>query len=397
MKFLLLCLFSFSVHAGSLQELIQLTQERSHYIELLREEGRRLDAQTRQAGSLANPTVMLQLGQIEAGGARGDVVDVTLVQPLPWFGKRGAQVKQYESLKKIHLLDGKLSELALEHYVLKTALRRSALKELTAHALERRRRFELLRKSLRSRPQVSPIQRVEQGLVENQLRMLERGIVLLEAEYRTLGRVLTQWLGKEFVLDVDWSRAPKLGGLAEWEQRLESESPEARRRQYTREGLAAELRATELAAYPDWQLGVNYRQEKLAPANNFYHAVVGLSLPLFDRGQHQEAKVRAEMRVTEARSELTRLQLKADLVTAYEDAQAQVQLMQTFNMQLIEQSERQFAEAEGEFRKGRIDAPTFLATDGQIHESIDTAFQTTIDAILAYNQLRLFVGLSPEI
>lgn len=397
MKYFFLLFVSFQVTAGTLQELIQLTQERSHYIELVREESRRLDAQTHQANSLANPSVMMQLGQAETAGVRGDVVDVTLLQPLPWFGKRKAQVQQFESLKKIHLLDGKLSELALEHYVLKTALRMAALKELTGHALERRRRFELLRKSLNARPQVSPIQRVEQSLIENQLRMLERGIVILESEHRTLKRVLAQWLGKDFELDVNWNTPPKIGLLSDWEERLERESPEVQRRQFTNEGFAAELKAAELAAYPDWQLGVNYRKEKLLPANNFYHAVVGLTLPIFDHGQHQEAKIRAEMKVHEARFGLTKLQLKNDLVSAFETARSQVQLMRTFNMRLIDQSERQFDEAEGEFRKGRIDAPTFLATDDQIHESIDTAFQTAMDAIMAHNQLRLLVGLSPEI
>ena len=397
MKIFFLVFFSFPLHAGTLRELIQLTQERAHYIELIRQEARAYDAQLRQAGTLSNPNLMLQLGQIESAGSRGDVIDVTLTQPLPWFGKRQAVIEKQESQKKLVLLEGKQSELTLEHYVLRLALRIAALKELTGHAIERRRRFELLRQSLLARPQLSPIQRVEQGLIENQLRVLERGIVMLESEQRTLTRTLHNWLGQEFELKLDWTRPPEIGALQDWEDRLIAESPEYKRRQFTQDGLQAELKAAELQSYPDWQLGMNYRQEKLAPQNNFYHAVIGLTLPLFDRGQHQEAKLRAEMRVNEARFSLTQLRIKEELVTAYEKAQSQIRLMKTFNMGLIHKSERQFKEAEKEFRKGRIDAPTFLATDDQIHESIDTAFQTTIDAIEAHNQLRLMVGLSPEI
>lgn len=397
MKIFILIFFSLPLYAGTLPELIQLTQERAHYIELIRQESHAYDAQVRQAGTLANPNVLLQLGQIESGGPRGDVIDITLTQPLPWFGKRQALIEKQESLKKLGLLEGKQSELGLEHYVLRLALRIAALKELTGHAMERRRRFELLRQSLIARPQLSPIQRVEQGLIENQLRVLERGIVMLESEHRTLSRTLTHWLGREFELELDWSRPPVIGKLEDWEQKLIAESPEYKRRQFNQESLQAELKSAELQSYPDWQFGVNYRQEQLAPQNNFYHAVVGLTLPLFDRGQHHEQRLRAEMKVNEARFSLTQLRLKEQLVSAFERAQSQIRLMKTFNMELINKSERQFKEAENEFRKGRIDAPTFLATDNQIHESIDTAFQTTIDAIEAHNQLRLIVGLSPEI
>jgi len=395
--FLLLLIFSARLEAMTLGEILDLTRERSHGIELMREESRRQAAQVKQASVLANPSLLMQAGQLSSGSARGDVVDVTLLQPLPWPGKRQAQQESAQARQALAQLEVEKSELRLQHEVTALLLRLATLKELKTHALERRARFAVLKQSLAARPQLSPVQRLEKGLIENQVRMLERGIALIEMEHDTLDGVLAQWLGRPVSLTIDWEKAPELLSLEHWQGLARTQSPAYRRQLMEKRELAAELKRSELEARPDWQLGVNYRQERLAPENNFYHAVVGLTLPLFDRGQHKSESLRAEQQLAEARFRRSTWEHDHQLITAFKLAQTQTKLMKTFGLRLIHDSEKNFREAEQEFKKGRVDALTLLATDEQIHTSIDTAFETTMDAWLAYNKLRLLAGLAPEL
>lgn len=395
--FFLLLILSSPLHAMSLGEILELTRERSHSIELMREESRRQAAQVKQAAVLANPSLMIQAGQLSSGSARGDVVDITLLQPLPWPGKRQAQQEGAKARQALAQLEVEKSELSLQHEVTALLLRLATLKELKTHALERRARFAVLKQSLAARPQLSPVQRLEKGLIENQVRMLERGIAVIEMEHDTLDGTLTRWLGRPVALTINWERTPPLQTLEHWQEQLQQSSPHFRRHEFVARELRAQLKSAELDARPDWQLGVNYRQERLQPENNFYHAVVGLTLPIFERGQHRSESLKADQLIAEAQFKRSTWELDHQLITAFKLAQTQTKLMKTFGLKLIHDSEKSFREAEQEFKKGRVDALTLLATDEQIHTSIDTAFETTMDAWLAYNKLRLLAGLAPEL
>jgi outer membrane protein TolC len=316
---------------------------------------------------------------------------------LPWPGKRQALKSAQEARSQMLLIEEQTEILKIEHLVVQIAARIAGLKEMAKHVGERRHRFEMLRKSLAARPQLSPIQQVERGLIENQLRMLERGIVMLETEQHTLERSLSIWLGEAVELKMNWDHVPALQPREEWEAKVAEQNPELQKISAEKKVAEAELKSAELAAYPDWQVGANYREERMAPTNHFYHAMVGITLPIFDRGQHKESMAKAEIKAVSAREEFTRQQILAQISQAWEEAHAHSKLLKTFNHNLIKESEKRFHIAEVEFSKGRIDAPTFLATDAQIHESVDASFQTTLDALAAINRLRLMVGLSPEI
>lgn len=383
--------------ASDLNSLLALTRERLPLIQAHRAEAERAEAAVSQSSTLANPSLMVQAGSLKTGTFNGDVIDLTLMQPLPWPGKREALKHAEEARSKMLLIDTQAEILQVEHLVVQTAARIAGLKEMAKHVSERRHRFEMLRKSLAARPQLSPIQQVERGLIENQLRMLERGIVMLETEQHTLERMLSIWLGQSVELKINWDHVPALLPREEWEAKVAEQNPTLKKISAQKSMAQAELRSAELAAYPDWQVGANYREERMAPTNHFYHAMVGITLPIFDRGQHKESMAKAEMNVLSARQEFTRQQVLAQISQAWEEAQAQTKLLKTFNHNLIKESEKRFHIAEVEFSKGRIDAPTFLATDAQIHESVDASFQTTLDALAAINRLRLMVGLSPEI
>lgn len=382
----------------SLTQIVSTARERAPVIRARLAESEVMKARTQQSSLLSNPTFMLQAGSLKTATQSGSIVDVTVLQPLPFPGKRQALYDLQAASARLTQLEGAEEILAMEHQAANMAIRLAVLDQLYLHTEERRKRFDLIRRSISSIPAASPVQKVERALVENQLRMLERGISLMESERRALNHELGLWLGSEddFMIPVKWGEVSALEDLKTWEERAKQTSPWLKQADERKQMNAARLRTAELAAYPDFQVGVNYRKEQVRPANHFYHGMVGITIPIFDRGQHLASVAKAEMRVDEARRDVQIRTLSIELSRAWEVANTHRQLMRTFNFNLIKESERQFHAAELEFRKGRIDATTFLSTDAQIHESVDAAFQTTLDALTASNRLRQLAGLSPE-
>lgn len=397
-----LVLFSLSSWATTpdltLQQIVQTARERAPIIRARAAELEQMQARTKQASLLSNPSLLLQAGSLKTGTQAGGVVDVTLLQPLPFPGKRQALIDMQTATAKLAQLEGEEEVLAMEHQAAAMATRLAALEELFRHTEERRKRFELIRRSLLSTPQASPVQKVERALIENQLRMLERGIALMESEQKALNHELGLWLGQEgeIRVKVTWGQVAPLEPKSVWEKRATESALWLKQADQRRAIGEAKLKSAELAAYPDFQVGVNYREEQVRPANHFYHGMIGITIPILDRGQHQRSAAQAELRVEQARRSILERSLLSEVTRAWELASTQLRLLKTFNYDLIKESDRQFQAAETEFRKGRIDATTFLSTDAQIHESVDAAFQTTLEALTSSNRLRQLVGLSPE-
>lgn len=401
--YLIFSFFSLSVFAStqtlSLKEIIEKTRERAPLIRSRMAEVEAMEARTKQSSLLSNPSFMLQTGAIKSGTMGGSVVDLTIMQPLPFPGKRSALQDLSRATAKLSKLEGEEEILAMEHHAVQMGIRLAVLDELFLHTKERRRNFDLVRKSLMSTPAASPVQKVERALIENQLRILERGIALMESERRTLNSELNTWIGVEgeISVPVKWGYVSQLDTLSYWKEQAQKNNPRLKQHTARMEMGEARLKTAELSRYPDFQIGVNYRKEAMQPSNNFYHAQIGITIPIFDRGQHQRSAAKAELHVEEARLSVQERILLSQLTETWEMANTHRKLLKTFNLDLIKESEKQFHAAESEFRKGRIDATTFLSTDAQIHESVDAAFQTTLDAMVASNRLRELAGLTPEI
>jgi hypothetical protein len=128
---LLLSLSSFASAPWAMMEVVRVTRERAPAIQARLSEAESLKAQTRQAGMLANPSLLLQGGAINSGTAAGSVMDVTLMQPLPFPGKRQALREVQDSNLRIAKLEGQEEILHLEHRAVLMAARLSVLHELS--------------------------------------------------------------------------------------------------------------------------------------------------------------------------------------------------------------------------------------------------------------------------
>jgi outer membrane protein TolC len=152
-----------------------------------------------------------------------------------------------------------------------------------------------------------------------------------------------------------------------------------------------------LEARPDVLVGVNYRQENVAPVNHFYHGQVSVVIPIVDYGQHSVEAARAERSRTSAFHNLERDQLSSLVHQYFAQYEASKKATEVFKFKNLAQIEKKFYDAEESFRKGLIDALTFLQIDSQVHENIDQIYLSRVSYVASISNLNLLIGKAPEI
>lgn len=355
------------------------------------------EAQLRQSRIFSNPIFTLQTGSIKSSTQSGAVADLSVNQPLPWPGKRGARVLAQKFILKLSELSLEEARLEVSHrvYVLSSEL--AALQELESHYAERKRRFGLIEKSLKSRPQASPKQKADRDLIESQINLMEKGMIDLVArkesllwELRTLtngtfDRVLFPWDSLPAALNKDQFLT------------LIDTSPNGKRMKIQRDLSENKIEQARLEARPDFMVGVNYRQENIAPVNHFYHGQVSVVIPIIDYGQHSVEGARAEKMRTNANHHFERNHMTSLIHQYFAEYEASIKSVEVFKLKNLRQVENKFYDAEKSFRKGFIDALTFLQVDSQVHENIDNIYLSRVEYVIALSKLNLLVGREPQI
>ena len=353
--------------------------------------------QVKQARLLGNPVFTFQGGSLKAGSSRGAVTDFTLNQPLPWPGKRSARIQAQEFLLKLSELSTEEAQLEVSHRIYLVAAEVSALQELESHYNERKRRFLLIGKSLKSRPLASPKQQVDRDLIESQINLMEKGMMDLVARKDALIwelKVLTNDSFDKVIFN--WTNLPSALPRDTYLTLME-QGPKGRRIKL--EGKLAENKIEEarLEARPDIMVGMNYRKEDVAPVNHFYHGQISVVIPIIDYGQHNVEAAKAAERRTKATNQMEKDQLTSEIYHLYSQHEASKKAIDVFKLKNLRSIESKFADAETAFRKGYIDALTFLQIDSQVHENIDQIYLSRLSYLSTLSNLSLLSGRQPEI
>lgn len=375
------------------KELSVIAEERAPLIKMQMENRASAISQISQSKTLANPMLTLQSGSIKSGTQSGSVMDVTLNQPLPWPGKREAAIASSEILKKITDVDLEESKILINHSVTLLSIEIASLVELEKHHVDRKKRFSLIQKFLNTRPIISPRQVIEKNLIETQIRLVENLMFELTARKSSLLNQLAVLTGeKNPQIMVDWTLVREPSSLEFYINMIE-DSPRMKRTARMQEYATNRVEEARYMARPDIFVGVNYRQENVAPVNHFYHAQVGVVIPIIDRGQHTLEMAKANVRREEANKKLVTQETINLINDHYQSLWAAYRSTSMFKVSDIKTIEKRFIDAEDAFRKGRIDAMTFLQTDTQIHESIDLAYTSYVKY---YSSTAQILGLTGQ-
>lgn len=389
---ILLFLFVFSAIANTPSELSQLARERAPQIKIYLEGANVGKGLLKQSHLLANPIFTYQGGRLKSATQTGQVTDLTLMQPIPWPGKRAASIRSNEFLARISEMDVSESKLFLAHRVYLLAYSLAVNTEIEKHNKERRDRFKIISKYLATRPLASPKQILDRDLIESQIRLLEKVMYELSARKNGLKEELRLLTGvSDFEVKIDWEKLPGphdrdfyYSNLGEgWRIKKVNQSVQLS------ENRVEEAR---LQARPDILIGVNYRQENVAPVNHFYHGQVAVVIPIVDRGQHSVQIARAQVRKEQASMQLTVQETNTEFGYAYEDLKAAENALSIFPLNLRKKSEDRFFKAEDAFRKGQIDALTFLQSDTQVHESISLVYSSRLEYLMSLSRVEQLIG-----
>lgn len=378
-------------------ELIALVQDRAPLIKVFAEQQSANEQGIKKARTYGNPVLTFQGGELRTGGQRGGIVDFTLMQPLPWPGKRSTAIAEQEFLTKISRLSLEEAKLELGHRVYLLAYELALATAVESHNKERRDRFNLISRYLTSRPLVSPKQALEKDLIMSQLRVVEKTMNQATARKRGLEKELQILSGLETTsVSVDWGKLPLPHERTHYLSGY-TQSHSFRRMQEEKKISENKIEAARLEARPDIMVGVNYRQENVAPVNHFYHGQVSVVIPIVDRGQHSEQKARAELRRTEAELSLLDQETRTELEYLMQELELAKRNLEIFPLSLREQSEVRFRKAEEAFRKGQIDVMTFLQSDTQVHENVHLVYDSRLEYLNTLSRLERKVGHQMEI
>jgi outer membrane protein TolC len=341
-----------------------------------------------------NPNLLLQLGQADVGGVFGHTFDFTIGQTIPFPTKSETRSRILDLQTKLAEVSDSEARLIVQHSATLAAIRLATLTEISKHSIERRRRLRLIQDYMRSHPQVSPSQRIEAALIDNQMRTLEKGMLELTYEQDVAASELNFFIQLPFTPEVQyqWLSSIKLPERAKLEAGVLSHNLEMRRNSLEFERANESLHFARQELWPDLGLNFNYRLERTLPQNVFYSGGLSIILPLWDRGQHSIPAAQAIAdNAFELREHLT-ARLKIDFDQAWKHLLTSQQQLELFPLKLVKDLDRKFDEAEREFRKGRISTSVFLAMESQIHETMDWIYDTQYELVQNLSHVLLVAG-----
>jgi outer membrane protein TolC len=361
--------------AWTLERLVDAARRRSAWTASLRARVEERGHAADEASAWDDPVLALSYGRKRVAPDDGPLYDVSLSQPLGVAGRRallGALGRVDAELAGVRLRE---AEAAVARDVVTLAYRVVAAERKRTVAEARRERFELVRGFLNSRPFASPQALAERRIVEARLARLATESERLDGERRAALAGLAVHVpelpgpGDGPDLDVPWLPGPRAPDADAWRE-------EAGRRHF---GLAArrlevdaaeqELRLARNARRSDVTLSVFYGHEEALETERV--AGLGVSFPLRVTDRTRAGVARAESRLSAERSLLAfeERETGARLDRLWTAHAIAADVSRRYPEDVLDDMERQVAEAEDAFRKGRLELLTFLELDAEAAET----------------------------
>jgi outer membrane protein TolC len=350
----------------------------------------------RGSGLLPNPSIAIQSGSLRSEGTQGFILETGVFQSLPFPGKLSSQRRIAEIQAHLTETESQEFSLAVQHEAELTAAHWVLMQELVKHSEERRKRFNLIREYIQTHPRVSPTQRVEFVLIENQIRLLEKGIFELEQDQKIIDAGVRFFLKipreEQIQIRMDWISSPTVPSIHELEAALAENNLQIKKKDLEVNISETQLSRSKLDRLPDFNLGFSLRKEDVIPANYFYTGFLTVSIPIFDHGQYSIPSAQIKLESERSRREFLKLQLLRDLNDKQVRTETSAKILKSFPPQLVSQVEKQFADAESEFRRNRLNITVLLQLDAQVHETLDSVFHSQIVYLENLSQLLRMVG-----
>lgn len=397
MNITLICLLlSFPLLAQTPQDIAELALKRTPQILMnhARLKARRLE--TKQSGLWKNPALSLQSGQARTARDAGFVMDLTFMQPLPWPGSKEVIKEGARLMEDLAQLDNEEASRRIYHAAYLLSIELGYFEKINESNKLRRQRLQQIRKYLQAKTVISENDRIERDMIENQMLLVENYVLEVQSKINTM-RAKLKRLTESEINKIQLSLMPlKLVSKTSVQDQLFN-SPAAQKRRKSLSLAKNTVKQTELETKPEVSVGLNYRVEHLRPENEFVHANIGVTLPLWDRGQYREEVARAQLKREEASSELSEIEMMNSFEEIYQRLELSFAQSKNFEVTKLKTLEKRVRDAEVAFKKGRITASSLLQVDNLGQEVINTTYKVRYEYFKSLADLYDLLGQKMEL
>lgn len=396
--FLLLLLGTAPAFAGeAVLPLKEIGRRATENAALIRAQSKELESAQLEvdgAALLPNPAASLQMGGLRSGDSSGLTVEGFLSQSIPFPGK----LKSQRYLKEVDLKISKASleqaKTLIQHQAILLGFQWLVLNENIKHFQERQNRFREVREYFRTHSQLSPATKVDAQLIETQMLLIEKRFSEMEKDKRIVEQQLQYYLQSQEPIrpSPDWIDSGRLSIDSLRTTITLDRAPEMQKKRLDIEQARNIVDQTRLKTLPDFTLGVGYRNEAVSPANHFNYGSLGLTIPIFDRGQYSVPAAQAKLDAETARETLLRSKMRSEIDSAFIELESAKKITLALPLQKAKSLDLQFEQVGREFRKGRVATTAFLQADAQLHELTASVYDAQLNLAQRLSQLKALLG-----
>jgi hypothetical protein len=333
-----------------------------------------------------NPQIQFGRGILEynAGQGLADYQEFSVVQGLTVDGspRKKKQMARIEGIKS----SAKLQQENL--FFISQALLLAAEATFTAkklaHVKHRQEHLSLITNYLKSRKFNSPKKQLESQLLKVKLDEIEIENQMVISKSSSLQSQLQFLLGTNEAV-VLYFKAPNENKVRSLVEKLKPKKTLPQKMAQSDLKLAhLEKSIVDHQWIPELQFYYIHSEEEFFGGNKVDVFGLGLEIPIFDMGRNRRALASANLRTMELKTKQTQLINYTQKQRLIQDVSLALKALGVYTEQKIEARERAFERASRHFKKGQIDAQSFLDFEHEAHAGRAQRFQ---------HQLALLKGL----
>ena len=363
--------FSFAI---TLEEIKNLSVERSSLLSAQEMEKRALGSEMLLQGKWQNPQLMSQLGTLKSASMAGGTAEFSITQAVPLSDRYSLRRELSQLALSMYEKHHEFQKKWVAHQAVLSAWRVFVTHELYKHSKERSGRLAILKRYMQTRARLSQRQRVELNLFSNTLVRMESEQDQKLNNFNLALEDLIFWTGKtidlkELNLEIPTSTTELILPDIDLENDLQVTLSKT---QLKSAGLDQELARKERR--PDLFIGAGHRVENVSPQNYFNYGIIGLNIPIWDTGSYRIEAAAARLKRDEKMADEIYKKSKLHQQRQRELVRHSLALLKRFPKSMVSQNESSILEAEQAFKQGVLDANTFIQTENQSHELIDQVY-----------------------
>ncbi|XDD51884.1 TolC family protein [Leptospira sp. WS92.C1] len=354
-----------------IQSILSLAEKNSPLLLSLNADLESLFYQRKQHGKTQNPSITMDYGQRKAANEVGSEYALQFEQPVYFPGRKELKqllVDNDSQIKEVQLAEAKNS---IRFNAVKFAYRYLVSAGKKNHVKERLKRLSVIESYIRARPFITPQAKTDLFIIQRRILALRKHFNDLELDANKQYESMNLYLLLETIPSIRipfFSSGVKFD-FTELQKKAVSENLTLMVARREIEKAKTELHLANLEKYPDYSVISQVGEDRSGVANRFYDFGLKFRIPVWDQFQNKvsaaEINVKSKQGILHHQENLVKTAFKQAFLD-YEQAKVNLKL---FDLEKLDEIERDLNYADVEFRKGRILLMSYLELENQLHET----------------------------